>query len=153
MDDTETLMIERACARLIADYAHFVDHDDAARVAGQFTEDGAWVWGEIRLDGQAAIRRGFERRQANVGLRSRHVCTNTRLDILDADHVEGVTYLTLFRQDGAPGRATSPAAAPDMIGEYRDRFVRTADGWRFHRRDLIVDFLRPADGDTAKPGG
>jgi ketosteroid isomerase-like protein len=145
MDDTQTLMIERACMRLITDYSHFVDSGEAARVADQFTEDGVWAWGKTILDGQAAVRRGFERRQANVGLISRHVCTNIKLDIVDADHVEGVTYLTLFRHDGEPGRATSPAEAPSMIGEYRDRFTRTADGWRFQRRDLFVEFMSPQE--------
>jgi ketosteroid isomerase-like protein len=152
MDDIEILMIERACTRLITDYSHFVDHGEAARVADQFTEDGAWVWGEVSLNGQAAVRRGFERRQANAGLISRHLCTNIKLDIVDADHVEGVTYLTLFRGDGEPGRATSPAEAPDMIGEYRDHFVRTADGWRFLRRDLVVEFVGPIAAAASKPG-
>jgi hypothetical protein len=100
--------------------------------------------GEAIMDGQDAIRRGFEKRQAVTERMSRHVCTNLKLEILDADHAEGVTYLILFRHDGEPGRATSPAEAPDMIGEYRDRFRRTPEGWRFQRRDLVVSFMRQA---------
>jgi ketosteroid isomerase-like protein len=145
MDDTQTLMTERACTRLIVDYCHFVDNGEAARVADQFTGDGVWLSGEENLKGQAAIRRRFEQRQAMVERMSRHVCTNIKLDVIDADHAEGVTYLILFRHDGEPRRRFSPTAAPEMIGEYRDRFARTAEGWRFQRRELVVSFLRPAE--------
>lgn len=145
MDDLQTLMIERACARLVSEYCHFVDHGEAARLADQFTEDGVWAWREAVMEGQAAIRRGFQQRQGNTARMSRHVCSNLKLDIVDADHVEGVVYLTLFRHDGDPDRLTSPAGPPDMIGEYRDRFRRTADGWRFERRELVVSFERPAE--------
>jgi hypothetical protein len=29
-----------------------------------------------------------------------------------------------------------------MVGEYRDRFVRTAQGWRISHREIVIDFLR-----------
>jgi ketosteroid isomerase-like protein len=149
MDDLQTLMIERACTQLIIDYCHFVDHGQAAKLADQFTEDGVWAWGEAIMDGQDAIRRGFEKRQAVTERMSRHVCTNLKLEVIDADHAEGVTYLILFRHDGEPGRATSPACVPDMVGEYRDRFTRTADGWRFQHRELVINFMHPTE---AGPG-
>jgi uncharacterized protein (TIGR02246 family) len=141
MDDLQTLLIERACQRLVTDYCHFVDHGEAARVADQFTEDGVWASPENTMTGRDAIRRGFERRQANTARMSRHVCDNFRLDVIDADHAEGVVYLTLFRHDGEPGRRTSPVGTPELVGEYRDRFVRTADGWRFARREIAVSFV------------
>jgi ketosteroid isomerase-like protein len=150
MDDTETLVIERACARLIADYCHLVDNGQAARVADHFTDDGVWLSGEENLKGQAAIRSRFEQRQAMTERMSRHVCTNLKVDVLDAEHAEAVTYLILFRHDGDPGRRFSPTAAPEMIGEYRDRFARTADGWRFQRRELVVSFLRAPEPKISK---
>lgn len=152
MDDTQILLIERACTRLITDYCHFVDNGEAARVAEQFTHDGVWLSGEESLNGQAAIRAWFEERQANVERMSRHVCANSKFNVTDVDRAEGVTYLVLFRHDGAPGRRFSPVAAPEMIGEYRDRFMRTAQGWRFQRRELVISFQRMAE-PAAKSSG
>lgn len=33
---------------------------------------------------------------------------------------------------------------PKMLGEYRDRYVRTAPGWRFAERKVSVTFFRGA---------
>ena len=144
MDDLERLLIERACERLVTQYCHFVDHGEAARVAELFSEDGVWASPETTMTGREAIRRGFQRRQDNTARMSRHVCGNLLIDVMDAQSAEGVVYLTLYRHDAEPGRATSPAQAPNLVGEYRDRFVLTADGWRFARRDIAVSFTAGA---------
>jgi hypothetical protein len=31
-----------------------------------------------------------------------------------------------------------------LVGEYRDRFVRTPDGWRIAERSTRIDFVRQA---------
>jgi hypothetical protein len=61
--------------------------------------------------------------------------------VIDAENAKGIVYLTLYRHDGEPGRATSPARAPLFVGEYRDTFVRTPEGWRFQRREIGVSFV------------
>ncbi|MCH8850460.1 MAG: nuclear transport factor 2 family protein [Chloroflexi bacterium] len=73
---------------------------------------------------------------------SRHVCNDFLLNIIDEDHAEGTVYLTLYRHDGEPGRRLSPLEGPQMVGEYRDRFVRTSEGWRFAHREIEISFLR-----------
>jgi len=142
MDETARLLAERACERLVTQYCHLVDHGEAARVAELFTEDGVWVSPEITMTGREAVARGFARRQANPARMSRHVCANVLIDVADADHASGVCYLTLYRHDGAPDRATSPSDVPAIVGEYRDAFARTKDGWRFRRREIVVSFIR-----------
>lgn len=97
------------------------------------------------MDGREAIREGMSRREANVARISRHVCCNFLLDISDVDHAEGTVYLTLYRHEGKEGRAVSPLDGPAMVGEYRDRFVRTKDGWRIAHREIAVDFIRGAE--------
>jgi ketosteroid isomerase-like protein len=138
IDDLERLLIERACLRLVSEYCQLVDHGEAARIADLFTDDGMWM----STEGRAALRQFFQSRQDDVARMSRHVCDNTLIDVVDADRARGVTYLTLYRNDGEPGRKVSPLHGPAMLGEYRDTFVRTPDGWRFERRDLIIDFVR-----------
>ena len=97
------------------------------------------------MNGQAEVKRGFAARQANSKRMSRHVCNNLLLYVIDEDHAEGTVYLTLYRHDGEPGRRVSPVDdQPQMVGEYRDRFVRTDDGWRFEHREIEVSFFRGA---------
>ncbi|HWA62655.1 MAG TPA: nuclear transport factor 2 family protein [Caulobacteraceae bacterium] len=142
MDETERSGIERACARLVTQYCHFVDHGEAERIAELFAEDGSWRSPEQVMAGREAIARGFRRRQDNTGRLSRHVCDNLLVEVVDADHATGVVYLTLYREDGEPGRPYA-TLTPALLGEYRDTFVRTPEGWRFHTRETIVAF-RPA---------
>lgn len=142
MDETQRLLIERACERLVTQYCHFVDHGEAARIADLFSDDGVWASPENTMTGRDAIARGFARRQANTARMSRHVCGNVLIDVADAEHATGVCYLTLYRHDGDAGRATSPSDVPAIIGEYRDDFVRTAAGWRFRRREIVVSFVK-----------
>lgn len=141
MTDLERMLIERACERLVTQYCHYVDHGQAAKIADQFSDDGVWTSPENTMTGKAALTKGFTARQGRTGLMSRHVCANTLIEVVDADHATGVCYLVLFRQEGEAGRTRSPAQAPSMVGEYRDEFVRTPDGWRFSRREIVVDFV------------
>jgi hypothetical protein len=141
MTDLEKLLIERECERLIYLYCHWTDHGEAARVADLFTEDGVWISADRTMNGRSAILTGFRARQTNERRMSRHVCTTPVIDVVDADTADGVVYLTLYRHDGEAGRATSPTQAPSMIGEYRDRFVRTAAGWRIQRREIQISFI------------
>jgi uncharacterized protein (TIGR02246 family) len=142
MDSLERLVIERDCERLVTEYCHLVDHNEAEGIAELFTEDGVWKSVEATLDGREQIRKAMAERQANTRRMSRHVCNNFSLKILDADHAEGIVYLTLYRHDGKEGRRLSPLEGPAMVGEYRDRFVRTSQGWQIAHREIAVDFLR-----------
>ncbi|MBV9542295.1 MAG: nuclear transport factor 2 family protein, partial [Alphaproteobacteria bacterium] len=126
----------------------FVDHGEAERVAELFEDDGVWASPENTMTGVAKIRAGFRQRQDNIARMSRHVCCNLLIDVVDADHASGTVYLTLYRHDGEPTRRTSPSAAPAIVGEYRDQFVRTSGGWRFARREIAVSFVAPQERRT-----
>lgn len=144
-DDLQRLLDERACERLIIDYTHRVDFGEATRIADLFTVDGVWRSDEFSMEGQAAIRAGFERRQGVARRRSRHVCTNIAVTV-EGDVATAVSYLVNYRHDSQTGVAESPAPAglPKYVGEYHDSFVRTADGWRFSSRFFTIAFLRRA---------
>jgi len=140
LDPVERMLIERECTRLTVEYCHFVDHGEASKIAGQFTRDGVWTSGETTMTGQNELRAGFGRRQALSGRRSRHVCDNVLIHVIDEDNATGVVYLTLYRHDDPQNAAVRPSGVPAIVGEYRDRFVRTSEGWRFARREVVVDF-------------
>jgi len=141
MDDLQRMLIERECQRLVAQYCHVIDHGEAERVAELFSEDGVWAGPGTRMQGNDQVREGFALRQANAGRMSRHVCNNLLIDVIDEDHAAGVVYLTLYRHDGEVGRSVSPLDGPVVVGEYRDRFVRTNRGWRFSERITRVSFV------------
>ena len=136
------IAIERECERLVTSYCHYIDHGTAERVADLFSKDGVWSSAEATLEGRDAIRKAMGERQADAGRMSRHVCNNLLIEVLDENSAEGAVYLTLYRHDGKEGRHLSPLEGPLMVGEYRDRFVRGAEGWRISRREVSVDFLK-----------
>jgi hypothetical protein len=153
MEIVERIAIERECQRLVTSYCHYVDHGEAAKIAELFTDDGEWLSADIKMIGKEKLRKGFAGRQANTARMSRHVCNNLLIDVIDEDNAEGVVYLTLYRYDGEVGRKFSPMdEQPAMVGEYRDKFVRTDEGWRFSKRVIDISFIRlqPAkkDGGT-----
>ena len=148
MEELQRLLIERDCARLVTDYCHFVDHGEAARIADLFTKDGVWASPQVTMRGREELSKGFRRRQDQTARMSRHVCNNLRVDVIDADHARGTVYLTLYRHDGEVGRLVSPLDQPELVGEYRDTFVRTPEGWRIQHREIGVSFLRPRSADA-----
>lgn len=146
MDAIERLLIERACERLVSQFCHYVDHGEAQRIADLFSEDGVWsVPGISTLTGQAELRAGLGERQALHSRVARHVCANVLIDVLDADTAEGVAYVTNYRHERGRDESDTeiaPVEHPLMIGEYRDRFVRTPEGWRIARREVVVAFRK-----------
>jgi len=143
VDRLERLLIESECARLQVMYTHFVDFGEAERVAELFAEGGVFQMGTTTLTGRKEIRAAM----ATIGARNdhqamRHVCTNQLITVDDEAHATGVAYFTFYRAesgvDGEPGRLSGPA----VIGAYRDRFVRTDDGWRIALREAEVAMER-----------
>ena len=93
MHDSERLLIERECQRLVTRYCHYVDHGDAAKIAELFSEDGVWTGPGVRMQGRGQLAQGFGLRQANTKRMSCHVCNNLLVDIVDEHHAEGTVYL------------------------------------------------------------
>ena len=151
MDDLQKMLIERACERLVTEYCHFVDHGEAAKIAGLFADDGIFASPRAVKTGRVDIADWFMRREGNVARMSRHVCCNQLIDVIDENNATGVVYLTLYRHDGEVGRPLSPSDVPDIVGEYRDQFVRTGEGWRFKRRDIGVSFVKQKAGERRLP--
>src|SRR5687768_2432266 len=145
MTNESTVEIRLACEDLITAYCHAIDLGDATAVADLFTDDGVWSSAEVTMRGAGEIRAGFGRRAA-MERRSAHVCTNVAVTVEAADRATGVCYFTLFRHDG-PSGPVAPLAGPAMVGVYRDRFARTADGWRFAERVAEARFVARRDAD------
>jgi uncharacterized protein (TIGR02246 family) len=146
------LLAERACERLIYQYARFVDSGEAARIAELFTDDGVWTAADGRsMDGQDQIRAAFTARQALTRRLSRHVITNVLVDVDSDSEASGTACLVNYRHDGTgdPVERPGPARHPKFVGDYHLEF-RNLDGeWRIARLRFDLLFLRrsqpPAD--------
>ena len=139
MSPLDRLLAEHDIARLITRFALLNDAADWASVAAMFTEDGTFVRpaGGAPIVGRDAIRAAFESRPPRT---SCHLITNIVVDLASVDAATARCSLLLYAAPAAEPAASSPA----LIGGFRDRIVRSADGWRFAERvgflDLKVDF-------------
>jgi ketosteroid isomerase-like protein len=128
MTEIENLLAERAIERLIIDYGAHNDAGDWDAVVALFAPDGRMsrpTAPDDFIEGRDAILAAFKSRPARA---TRHICANIRVDI-DSDSTSATSQILLFTGHEAP-----------KVGSYHDKFVRTADGWRFTERLGSMDF-------------
>lgn len=147
MNDLERVLIECACERLIVEYARRVDFGEAGRIADLFTVDGRWEGTDLVLAGRDAIHAWFEKREQLTRRVSRHVCTNIAIDVCSPSEATSLCYMLNYRHDRRGGEADAPVPTehPKYVGELRDAFRLTDDGWRFSSRVVTVAFQRIRD--------
>ncbi len=134
--------VSEACRALVLDYAYYRDRPDADAVAELFTEDATLSVLGQQYVGREAIRARI--RAGEDGPLFRHLMSTIRIFPGDDDHATGVSYVTVY---SAPaGALPRPVTAFAGVGEYHDKFVRTAAGWRIQQRDFVL-VLSPATGD------
>jgi len=140
----EELLIERACERLLVEYARRVDFGEAAAIADLFTEDGRWEGTDLVLDGREEIRAWFSERGRLERRVARHVCTNIAVTVESPTEAASLCYMLDYRHDRRDGDLTLPVPAdpPKYIGELQDHFRLTDEGWRFASRRVTVAFQR-----------
>lgn len=146
MTDLERMLIEHACMKLQRQYGVFADHGDVEGFTNLFAPDGSVAVPEApAFVGHEAIRASIKA-LGDQGVTMRHVLANNVVDAIDAETAEGVSYLVVYNSTGAvDARGTRPVELPATVGEYRDRFRRTAEGWKFQSRVLTRVFRPPAD--------
>jgi hypothetical protein len=142
MQEQQIRDIQRDCEALSIAYARAIDFRDYDDFVALFVEDGTLDIG-AEMQGRDAIGASVAGRPDN--LRSRHVLSNIFVDVVDADHARGITYLTLYRSlAGGSPREPVESTLPAAVGHYQDQFVRTLAGWRFQSRTFHPAFRDPA---------
>jgi SnoaL-like domain len=130
MTDIATLLAERACERLILDYAALNDAGDWEGVAALYAEAGRMsrpTAPDNFIEGRDAILAAFKSRPPRT---TRHICANIRVDVESEVKATAVSQIMLF---------TALDQAP-MVGSYHDKLVSTEAGWRFSERRGSLDF-------------
>lgn len=133
-DESRVLLDRQAITDLIHRYCRGVDSIDRDVLDTCFSAECVVDYGP----GMGGPRRGGD--VIVTGLVSglpnfastHHQVSNIEIDVDGSDAARGVTYVTAWHRF-ADGR-------PDAIlwGQYHDRFVRTANGWRISERILYA---------------
>jgi hypothetical protein len=129
VDALESLLAEREIERMIVAYA-------AANDAGEWDAVGAMYVAEGRMSRPTAPDDFFEGRDAIVAAfkarpprTSRHIVANIRVEVA-GETATATSHILLF---------TGADKFP-LVGTYRDKLVRTPDGWLFADRRGSLDF-------------
>jgi uncharacterized protein (TIGR02246 family) len=138
----ERLRIEQQCRDLVAAVTQRGDGRDLTGAAELFAEDGAWIRGGKAYAGRAGIIESFGRVSATQ--LTRHMSANCVVTVHDPDHAAAITYYVAYHHDPGVAEPTFPLPfdPPFSLGEWHDRFVRTAEGWRISHRETRRLFER-----------
>ncbi|HEX4999643.1 MAG TPA: nuclear transport factor 2 family protein [Terriglobia bacterium] len=128
--------IERACEKLVLDFAYHSDHQDPAALAALFIPEGTLIRpnGDT-LRGRDAIRAAYEARPA--GRLIRHLCTNIRVTVESESEARGLTYALVLSANASRAPQAHFGIEMDprqLVGEFEDSFKRTPEGWRIASR-------------------
>lgn len=141
MTDGERQSIEWACTRLINLYTLLNDANDWQGVASLYAPDGSMARPSAPdqpIRGRDAILAAFLSRPARA---ARHIVSNVVVDVQNEAEASAYSVLTLFQ--GLPNpEGGLPIRDPKgpLVGFYKDRLVKTDEGWRFAERIGGLDF-------------
>jgi hypothetical protein len=113
-------------------YATALDSREWALLDEVFTPDAVADFGAGPLQGRESIRRLVRRMLGGSGP-SQHLLTGHRVE-LDGDAARCVCRVRAF----SAGVGPTAGRSHELFGEYRDRLVRTPDGWRIARREMTI---------------
>ena len=126
----------RPCEKLVTDYAYHRDRLDSARVAALFTADAELSVLGTTWRGRDAIRARFD----DTASRTRHMMSTVHIERTGSDTASGTSYITVYSA-AADADEPAPVSAFAAVGEYRDQFRLTAEGWRIARREFVPVFV------------
>lgn len=143
---TDQLADIEACRALVLDFAAAVDLRTPERMRELFTPDATFarpIAPDTIISGIDAIVGSFTSRPAHIV--TQHLNTNVRVWLTGPDTAEGDSVVLLFLANAGdafvPGKGRP--SSPPLVGYWKDRFVRTADGWRFAERRGTVTMYVP----------
>lgn len=113
-------------------YATALDSRDWALLDEVFTPDAVGDFGAGPLSGRETLRNLVRRTLAGGGP-SQHLLANHCV-ALDGDTARCVCQVRAF----SAGAGAAAGRSFELLGEYRDQLVRTPDGWRIARREMMI---------------
>jgi hypothetical protein len=133
MTETETAAIERACTRLVLQFAKLNDDLDHQALADLFVDDCVFVRPLDRAHpyyGKDKVHAIFRDRKARL---TRHVMTNILITVDSESEAHGNSYVTMLSAPD-PDEPWPREGEGIFVGAFDDVFVKTAGGWKFKSR-------------------
>ncbi len=112
-------------------YCFCMDEGRFAELSGLFADDGVWCAPYRTATGPADIEAWLTQSVPPVPKRM-HYVMNSIVSVEGDAATARSNYLVMVEGPEGP--------VPSVCGTYADRFVRTPNGWRFQRRELIHAF-------------
>lgn len=140
MELLQRMAIERECERLVIHMGHVGDLESPLAVIDYYTEEAVWESPQLntRREGKESNRRFAQKLygEGDVNARGahRHFISNIQIDVTSEDSANGLAYWIFYHDNGGPDGLKEIA----MMGEYRDRFQKTEDGWRLAHRIVEI---------------
>lgn len=137
MDDLKEMQIARECENLILDIAWLTDHGPHSQIPDLYATSGSFDKdGEVTI-GKVALEEMYKKRPAS--LFTRHILSNIRVKVLSETEAIATSYGTVFRYRSSDNLAQTPPvkiSSPEIIAEYKDRFIRESGVWKISSRIL-----------------
>ena len=139
MDANAEAIIAWQCTQVTHAFAYHIDHGEFEEVVNLWTPDGVFDrLGEV-LQGQEAIRTAMRDRPK---VTTRHVFTNFHFHRIEEDEAEATVLCMSFHSlEPFDGKPLVYGTAQGRLIEFRERYVRTADGWKFAEHNGQVVFM------------
>ena len=145
MNELDQMLIERACMKLMVDYNIYNDRVDIESFLTLWTED--CVFARVvpepvyEVHGHDGLRAAMDEIIVRSGLVRRHMLVNPKIEILGPDQATGFCIGLAVSGPVGDGTLPVPLRGIELVGEYRDQYRRTADGWKIARRELtrVID--------------
>lgn len=123
----------------LVDYWYQVDIHGGVGVSEMYTPDGVFRGSLKPLVGRAAIQQFYDWRLERGPRTARHVVTNFRAKFANETHAETYCIMLLYAADGEP---ILPSAAPILISDMIDTWVKGTDGkWLVADRNFVSIFV------------
>ena len=145
--DLAALVAREAIRELVARYAHAADRGRFDDVGALFADDGMLEMPDgRRIVSPMAIRAFLIETSATMQVAStgsfiRHHVSSHQVTLEGEHGAAGFAYFFVVTDRG-----------PDHWGRYADRYVRTADGWRFASRRVRLDGWAPGSRAAERRG-
>ena len=113
---------------LIHHYCFYMDSGRFAELGALFADDAEWLTPYAHVKGPAEIT-AVMTKNVPASPKRVHMTLNSIIEV-DGDTATGQSnYMVMLETPSGP--------QPSICGIYSDTYIRTAQGWRFQRRQLI----------------
>ena len=123
---------KEAIRELTAEYCHCIAAGDGAAVTALFCVDGAFVMGERRVQGSAALSEFYDA-----------LAVTPPIPFIQNHVIDNYTPTEAQGRCSVEIRMVQEGEAVTAAGWYRDRYKKVEGTWKFSERDFITFHMVP----------